>query len=228
LTDSSGTLQTQYTYEPFGSTTVAGTANTNPFQYTGRENDGIGLYYYRARFYSPRMQRFISEDPIGFEGGINFYAYTYNNPLNFVDPNGLDVTVTYYPYGAYTLTHVGLGVNTDATVSFGPEVWDTSTFIKVFTGQDVPGSVQPDDGRTSGGSIRISTSPQQDQAILDAINARIRNPGNYNLAGRNCALFVQEALRAGGIPVPDTMRPDALFNFLKQYADRRPRLRQGP
>ena len=45
------------------------------FQYAGRENDGNGLYYYRARYYSPRMGRFLSEDPIGFAGGqANLYT----------------------------------------------------------------------------------------------------------------------------------------------------------
>ena len=43
LTDSTGTAQTQYTYEPFGNTTVTGPANGNPFQYTARENDATGL-----------------------------------------------------------------------------------------------------------------------------------------------------------------------------------------
>jgi YD repeat-containing protein len=48
LSDATGTLQTQYTYEPFGNTTQSGTANDNSFRYTGREEDGTGLYYYRA------------------------------------------------------------------------------------------------------------------------------------------------------------------------------------
>jgi len=79
LVDGSGTVQTQYTYEPFGTTTVSGQANANPNQYTGRENDGTGLYYYRARYYHPGLQRFISEDPIGFAGGdTNLYAYVGN------------------------------------------------------------------------------------------------------------------------------------------------------
>jgi len=47
------------------------------------------LYYYRARYYSPELKRFISEDPIGLGGGINFYAYVGNNPVNWVDPLGL-------------------------------------------------------------------------------------------------------------------------------------------
>lgn len=50
LADSTGTVQTQYTYEPFGKTTTSGSSNGNTSQYTGRENDGsTGLYYYRAR-----------------------------------------------------------------------------------------------------------------------------------------------------------------------------------
>ena len=63
LTDQAGAVQTSYRYDPFGNTTVTG-ASANPFQYTGRENDGAELYYYRARYYSPTMQRFISEDPL--------------------------------------------------------------------------------------------------------------------------------------------------------------------
>jgi RHS repeat-associated protein len=46
-------------------------------------------HYYRARYYDPKAGRFISEDPIGFEGGINFYAYVANNPVNVNDPLGL-------------------------------------------------------------------------------------------------------------------------------------------
>jgi hypothetical protein len=51
LTDSGGAVQTEYTYEPFGATGFGGTSNSNSYQYTGRENDGTGLYYYRARYY---------------------------------------------------------------------------------------------------------------------------------------------------------------------------------
>ncbi len=90
LTDATGAAQTTYTYEPFGKTTIAGTSS-NPFQYTGRENDGTGLYYLRARYYYPRLQRFVSEDPIRLRSGsTNFYAYARNNPGTFVDPLGLN------------------------------------------------------------------------------------------------------------------------------------------
>jgi RHS repeat-associated protein len=89
LADSAGAIQTSYSYEPFGKATAGGASSTNSFQFTGRENDGTGLYYYRMRYYNPALQRFISADPIGFAGGINPYTYVANNPLILVDPLGL-------------------------------------------------------------------------------------------------------------------------------------------
>src|SRR6266516_1197018 len=90
LTDSSGTTQTSYTFEPFGNTSASGSATTNSFAYTGRELDSTGLYFYRARYYNPTLQRFISEDPIGFAGGdADLYAYAQNDPTSLTDPFGL-------------------------------------------------------------------------------------------------------------------------------------------
>lgn len=89
-TDPAGAAVTAYSYEPFGRSETAGSASMNPFQYTGRENDGPGLYYYRARYYHPGLQRFVSEDPIGFWGGdSNLYAYVRSSPTTLVDPAGL-------------------------------------------------------------------------------------------------------------------------------------------
>ena len=88
LTDSTGTIQTQYSYDPFGNSATSGQASSNPYQFTGRENDGTGLDYYRARYYSPTFQRFIAQDPIDFLGGIDLYAYVANDPVNFTDPMG--------------------------------------------------------------------------------------------------------------------------------------------
>ncbi len=89
LADSSGTVQTEYSYEPFGAATASGSTSANEFRYTGRENDGTGLNYYRARYYHPGLQRFVSEDPIGFAGGdSNLYAYVGNNPISATDPTG--------------------------------------------------------------------------------------------------------------------------------------------
>jgi len=83
-------------------------STTNSQNYTGRETDGTGLHYYRARYYHTDLQRFISEDPIGFDGGAaNLYAYVFNSPMAFVDPLGL-----------YTAS-VGLGLGAGAGAGFG-------------------------------------------------------------------------------------------------------------
>jgi RHS repeat-associated protein len=98
LADNTGTPQTQYTYEPFGFTTQTGAASTNSYKYAGREDDGSGLYYYRARYYHPRLQRFISEDPIGFSAGdMNIYSYVFNRPTRYTDPQGLEVRLCCRP-----------------------------------------------------------------------------------------------------------------------------------
>jgi RHS repeat-associated protein len=91
LTDGTGTVQTQYTFDPFGNTTRSGNSSPNSFAYTGRENDGTGLYFNRARYYNPMIARFISEDPIGFNsGGTNLYSYGSDSPANLRDPSGED------------------------------------------------------------------------------------------------------------------------------------------
>jgi RHS repeat-associated protein len=88
LGDGAGTLGTTYTYGAYGQTQSAGAASTNSTQYTGREQDAAGLYYYRARYYSTDLNRFISQDPIGLSGGLNWYGYVGGNPVNFSDPSG--------------------------------------------------------------------------------------------------------------------------------------------
>ena len=92
LTDPTGALRQQYSYDPYGNATLSNTTSgfTNPYQYTGREADSAGLYYYRARYYSPMMGSFVSEDPITFAGGqLSFYGYVAGDPINYADPLGL-------------------------------------------------------------------------------------------------------------------------------------------
>ena len=88
LVNSAGGIDMSYTYQPFGAATVSG-ASANPYQFTGRENDGTGLYYFRARYYSPTFQGFLAQDPFGsVAAGLNLYTYVYNQPTGFIDPSG--------------------------------------------------------------------------------------------------------------------------------------------
>ncbi len=98
-----GAAQTFYGYDPFGGqATPTGVADGNPYAFTGAQLDVTGLQYQRYRCYSPALGRFISEDPIGLNGGINRYAYVGNSPVNSTDPFGLSSLV--YSQSTNTLT----------------------------------------------------------------------------------------------------------------------------
>lgn len=90
LTNPGASLTNSYIYDGFGNLTTTSGTSTNPLQFTGRDADPeTSLYYYRARYYSSPIGRFISEDPVQFGGGSDFFAYVRNNPVNFKDPSGL-------------------------------------------------------------------------------------------------------------------------------------------
>jgi RHS repeat-associated protein len=132
------------------------------------------LSYYRARYYSPMLGRFISEDPIGFLGGdVNLYAYVRNNPTNLIDPSGLDPCCT-QNYGDcvrkcmedrlgnlvnYAWTLYGLGAafgigSTPTTVSAGP--FSATSNLATVTGGRLGRAIGNALGGASAGRIGLS------------------------------------------------------------------------
>jgi RHS repeat-associated protein len=96
MTNSAGATVWKANYEPFGSATVNedpdgnGIKVTNNLGLPGQYFDAeTGLYYNMARYYDPRIGRYISSDPIGLAGGLNPYLYARANPLRYIDPSGL-------------------------------------------------------------------------------------------------------------------------------------------
>ena len=87
LANSTGATTGSQAYGPFGET--EGTPASR-FGYTGQQYLApLGLYYYKARMYSPQLGRFLQTDPVGYTDDLNWYAYAGNNPVNFSDPTGL-------------------------------------------------------------------------------------------------------------------------------------------
>lgn len=187
LTDGAGTIATQYQYDPYGNTATSRAPSSNTLQYTGRENDGTGLYFYRARYYSPALGRFISQDPIGLAGGINEYAYVVGNPIQFNDPTGRSVSVavtagfglggqmvlTFNGNGTFSFqAGIGLGIGLSASIS--------------ATGSHA-GDPGPSTGYTGGatGSAEVDLGPFTAEG-----GATIDNTGDASIEG---------AITAGGL-----------------------------
>jgi len=176
LTDSSGAIQTQYSYEPFGTSTTTGPTSGNESKYTGREDDGTGLYYYRTRYYSPALQRFIDEDPAELTGGINSYAYGDNNPISFSDAFGLKPG---NPFGNW-----GDGGHTAGARGWPPRTppWENGRWWQPHNGRyapEEPGPSRPPDLPKGPGPTEPRVGEPPD--LRDEWN-RVRNPspGNPN------------------------------------------------
>ena len=115
LMDNSGNVVNQISYDAFGNVTAQTNAGESfRFGYTGRELDPeTGLYYYRARYYDSETGLFISQDPIGFEGGdSNLYRYVNNSPVIYTDPYGEAVTIPFL-IGVAVITLLADGISPD-------------------------------------------------------------------------------------------------------------------
>ena len=161
LAGANGAVATHYTYEPYGKTTPIGAASENAFQYTGRENDVTGLYYYRARYYDPAKSRFLSEDPIGLAGGINTYAYVGGNPVIYRDPLGQN------PYaGAIAgaeIRSVGgpIGSIVGGLIGAGIGAWVASEVVKPMLSSGFPPGVWPGDSGAEEWGRRDGCGPKE-------------------------------------------------------------------
>jgi RHS repeat-associated protein len=170
-TDSSGAVQAQYTYEPFGATTVSDPADTNSYRFTGREDDGTGLYYYRARYYSPALARFISEDPLGIRGGdLNLYRYAGGSPVGVVDPSGLCNIVVRFSPVAFGLAYHAYILTTD----------DNGT--QFFRGGPAPGYPGPSSGSSGASSSSPGGASSQSSRSCSS-NSGSSNSGNSSSPG---------------------------------------------
>jgi len=169
-TGHNGTTEETTNYDAFGSPSLTLPGTGNDLLYTGREYDQeTKLYYYRARYYDAEIGRFISEDPLGFQAGINFYAYVNNNPVNFNDPMGKDDFI-------FTPGNSTPRVEVTGSGRFSPP-----NFFLNINGTSIPSSLQAAQSTSNGFSGNIQSSGVSNNFVNTSANTMI----NQSLLGAN-------------------------------------------
>jgi len=194
LTGSTGAQQTTYSYGPYGVFSATG-SNTNDYTYTGREADGLGIDYYRARYYNPATGRFLSEDPMGFAGsGPNLYEYVGDSPTNFSDPTGWTTYVTNRVIGGGPALPWWDPLSHTFTFSTNPDGSIANTYSWGNSANPTGWNLnQPEDLAAARQALQNGDAQQVGDSSMDpffqqAFN-QLNNPANKHmngLVGRNC------------------------------------------
>jgi RHS repeat-associated protein len=232
LSTSEGMLANTYVYDSFGRLNATAGSAINPFQYTARDFDSeTGLQYYRARYYDPTIGRFINEDPIGIEGGINAYAYVHNRPTDLNDPFGLrDVYVAIW--NAQNLLSSNRSVGHAAVLETDGQVI-LSQFPNPHAshGHNVTESWEDTLDREGRDPDRVFKIFVPDDAAFDKVahERRLRDDWDWKPNSpkeTNCVEAADSALLAGGLPLDRYyLWPGYLGDDLQKLSQKK---KQGP
>lgn len=221
ITDTSGNVQAQYFYYPYGGIVSSTGTDTNHYKFTGKERDSeSGLDYFGARHYASSMGRWMVPDRLNLTSArlvnptntLNKYVYGGNNPLKYIDKDGKDITIFYRPPSGASgdYGHIMLGALNQATGKVG--------FLDYYPAGNVNGlgqgpgafntgnmserAAQNADGKFA--TLTIQTSPEEAQKVLDLIGA-LKNGSapDYSALTNNCTTVCEDVLQDLGLDFGD-------------------------
>jgi RHS repeat-associated protein len=228
LVNTNGAVVEQYRYTAWGEVTVlssngtvlAASAYGNRFTFQGREvSYSTGLLFFRSRYYSASLGRWLSNDPIGISGGLNQYVFCDNNPVNFVDPFGLDAVYLIDSHAVGGAGHAASAVGNNRTgwtyYSFGAsgdrgETMHIGTLDNYSVRHYQTLEALRKDNPRYDKDIYYKSSERGDMAARREGNSHFND--SYWFIGQNCDDIASSILRAAGVDFPDRLRPNASYN----------------
>jgi len=214
MTDTTGALRARYEYDPYGRTTKVGGDKTAVFGFTGHlMHAPSGLAFAKRRAYDATLGRWISEDPIGLKGGINFYRYVLGDPVDNKDPSGLRLRkcarVSDPPLGFTSHVYIcdpdtgrNCGLNGDPDFNWPP--W----YGPMFVLRPKPKLNEP--VCESGPGVRCvdipgSEDPDKEKKYFDCCE---NPPGTIPLSPSNsCHEYADNCLKSAGLKPPASPLP---------------------
>ncbi|MBN1823854.1 MAG: hypothetical protein JW803_06015 [Endomicrobiales bacterium] len=228
INSDTGEIAQRIEYGEFGNVTLDTNPGFQPFGFAGGLYDpDTKLVRFGARDYDAEIGRWTSKDPIDFAGGdTNLYGYCLNDPVNWMDKDGLDAVVFNdsigpSPFGIKSgLGHNGVGVGNDRTGwdYYSKEGYEGWGDYNHYSHYDSYNEMLNDIGSRYDRTKYYNTSNEQDYNMRQQGTKELMEP--YNAGFDNCADLVKDIIQAGGIEVPDSIIniPNKQFNKLPKNA----------